>query len=246
MFPALLILAAGMAAKYMANKGAQDRAQSLQQAMESYQRTKAQQNEAAINQMVAKQTPQARSDELQSIQGSREQSMQDTLSAARAASPVTPAAGATASSDYQKASSTAADLVSARAKRAIEQLGVMGAPGEEGIASGIRFGRAAGAVDAGNNAIANVGAGYGRDINNVQPDPFLSTLGDIGITAGGTMMGGAGGAFAGTAADYATRRRRMNSALGSYGYGDNGSGASYADGYSGGNTRYVDNQSAWQ
>jgi hypothetical protein len=68
--------------------------------------------------------------------------MTGTVDQARAASPVTAPAGASA--DYQKASTAAADTVAARTKRAIEQLGTMGAPGEAGIASGLRFGRAAG------------------------------------------------------------------------------------------------------
>jgi hypothetical protein len=89
--------------------------------------------------------------------------------------------------------------VAARTKKAIEQLGLMGAPGEQGIASGIRFGRAAGDVDAGNAAIANVGAGYMRDISNVRPNPWLSMAGDIGMGVGGGMLGGAGGAGATTA-----------------------------------------------
>lgn len=195
MWPALAIIAASMFAKHMANSDAQDRQSQLQRSMEAYQRSKAQQNEAAINGLVSQQTPDARGKELQSINDSRQQSMQGSVDAARLASPITQVAGASASPDYQKASAAAADSVAARTKRAIEQLGTMGAPGEQGIASGIRFGRSAGTVDAGNSAIANVGAGYMRDINNVHPDPFLTMAGDVGMGVGtGMAMGGAEGA----------------------------------------------------
>jgi hypothetical protein len=222
---AIAVLLAGLAAKHFANSEASDRANELQRAMETYQRARAQQNEAAIGKLVDAQTPEKRATDLAQTAASREQTMQSTIDAAHAASPVQAPAGASTGSDYQRASSAAADTVAARTKRAIEQLGIMGAPGEQALTSGIRYGRAAGNVDAGNNAIANVGSGYMRDINNVQPDPFLSLLGDVGIAYGGGTLGTAASAAA-------TRRKRMND--------------SYGDGYSGGNTRYVDNTTDWQ
>lgn len=223
---AILMLLAGMAAKGYANHEADARAKSLQQAMETYQRTRAQQNEAAIGKLVDAQTPEKRAQDLQTTQASREQSMQSTIDAARAVSPVqAPAAGTNVSSDYERASTAAADTVAARTKRAIEQLGIMGAPGEQALTSGMRYGRAAGTVDAGNNAIASVGQGYMRDIDNVTPNPYLSLIGDAAMSYGGGILGSAAG-------NYATRRKRLN--------------ASYGDGYSGGNTRYVDNSTEWQ
>jgi hypothetical protein len=200
----LAVIAASMLAKYMANKQAQDRQGSLQQAMQNYQLSKAKQNEQATNQLLTQQTPQARSDELSNIEKSRETSMQGTVDAARAASPVVPVAGTNTSPDYQQASQAAATRVADKTKRAIQQLGTMGAPGEQGVASGLRFGRAAGNVDANNMAIANVGDGYMRDINNVRPDPTLSLIGDAGMAAGTGMMFapalGAEAAAGGTAA----------------------------------------------
>lgn len=194
MWPALAVIAASMFAKHMANKDAQNRANSLRGAMDTYQRGKAQQNEAAINQLVSQQTPDARAKELQAIQASRTGSMQSTVDSARAASPISAVAGTTGQ-DYAKASIAAADTVANRTKRAISQMATMGAPGEASLSSGIRFGRAAGNVDAGNQAIGNVGAGYMRDINLVRPNPFLSMAGDVGMAVGGGMLG-AGGAFA--------------------------------------------------
>lgn len=193
MWPALAIIAASMFAKHMANQGAADRQNQLQQAMAAYQRSRAQQNEAATQALVNQQTPDARAAELKKIDASRQASMQNAVDLARTASPVTQAAGTNTSGDYQRASATAGDLVANRAKRVIEQMGVMGAPGEQGIASGIRFGRAAGDVDAGNAAIANVGAGYMRDISNVRPNPWLSMAGDIGMGVGTGMAAGSFG-----------------------------------------------------
>lgn len=188
-----------MFAKHMANKEAARRQNSLQQVMQNYQRSKAQENESAINQLVNQQTPAARKTELQNIDTSRQQSMGATVDAARAASPVTQPAGAVGG-DYSNASQAAAMRVADRTKKAIEQLGTMGAPGEQAISSGVRFGRAAGNVDANNAAIGNVGSGYMRDINLVRPNQTLSLLGDIGLAVGGGALGGMGGAAAGAAA----------------------------------------------
>lgn len=200
MWPALLVIAASMFAKHMANQQAQNRSSSLQQAMETYQRTKAQQNEGAINQLVSQQTPDARAKELQDINASRSATMNQTVDQARAASPIQPVAGTNTSPDYQQAAAAAADRVSTRTANAIKNLSTMGAPGEQAISSGVRFGRAAGNVDAGNAAIGNVGAGYMRDINNVRPNPMLSMLGDVGMAVGGGMAGSALGAAGGAAA----------------------------------------------
>lgn len=240
MWPAIAVIIASMIAKHMANKGAQDRQNSLQQAMQAYQSSRAKENESAIGNLVDQSTPQKRAAELQDLNASRMQSMTGTVDAARAASPVTAPAGA--SSDYQKSSAAAADTVAARTKRAIEQMGVMGAPGEAGIAQGLRFGRAAGKVDAGNTAIGNVGNAYMTDIGNVRPNPWLTMAGDAGMAVGGYMLGGpAGAAAAGgasamgadksgnytyedsagnqqsSAIPYQTRRARMNNAFANWG-----------------------------
>lgn len=189
----LAVIAASMLAQHMATSDAQDRQKGLQRSMQAYQRSKAQQTEQAINQLVDKQTPDARAKELQDIDTSRQASMQGTVDQARAASPVTAAAGTNTSADYQKASGAAADTIANRTKRAIQQLGLMGAPGEQGVASSIRFGRAAGSVDAGNQAISNVGRGYMTDIDNVQPDPFLMLASKAGMGVGmGMATGGLG------------------------------------------------------
>jgi hypothetical protein len=197
MWPALAVIVASMFANYMNNRSAQQRASSLQSAMQTYQQTKARENEAAINQLANQQTPQARGSELSNIEASRQQSMQDTVNAARAASPVTAAAGTNTSRDYQQASEAAASRVAERTKRIIEQQAVIGAPGEQGIATGLRFGRVAGNVDANNAAINNIGEAYSRDIAGVRPNPWVALLSRAGMAVGGYMLGGpAGGAVA--------------------------------------------------
>jgi hypothetical protein len=183
----LLIIAGSLGAKYFGNRDAERRSQQLQGAMQQYQTQKARQNEAVINQMVSKQGPQDRAKELADIQASRGASMQSTVDAARSASPVQTVAGTNTSKDYQEAQAAAATRIADKTKRAIQQLAVMGAPGEQGVASGIRFGRAAGNVDSNNAAIGNVGEGYMRDINNVRPNPMLSMLGDAGLAVGSSM-----------------------------------------------------------
>jgi hypothetical protein len=199
------VVAAGMLAKYKADKDAENRQSSLRGGMEQYQRGKAQQNEAAINQLMSKQTAPARAAELASIDASREASMRGAVDQARAASPVTQVAGTNTSPDYQQASQAASTRVADRTAKAIQQLGLMGAPGEQGVASGIRFGRTAGNVDANNIAIGNVGDAYMRDINNVKPNPWLNMAGDAAIAygTGGMFAPAAGAAGATSAADAA-------------------------------------------
>lgn len=191
----------GMLAKYAATSAAQSRQAKLQEAMRSYQMQQAAGNEQAIRGLMDQQTPAARGGELQNIQASRSTSMQGAVDAARSAAPTTTVAGANASPDYQKASAVAADTVANRTKRAIQQLSVMGAPGEQGLQSGLRFGRAAGKVDAGNMAIGNVGNAYVNAIRNTVPNPALSMAGDALMAYGSGGTSAAGGAMMGAGND---------------------------------------------
>lgn len=184
----------GALLKYGANAQATQRQQHLNNAMLAYQRSMAQNNQGAIGDLVAKQTPDARDAELKGIQASRVGSATQAVGNAQAAAPATVVAGASQSPDYQKASAAAADTVANRTKRAIQQLSVMGAPGEASLASSLRFGRAAGNVDAGNQAISNVGNAYLGKIRNTVPNPTVSMGGDALMAygaGGGTFGGGA-------------------------------------------------------
>jgi hypothetical protein len=190
MFPLII----GLLAKYAATADAQKRQAKLQEAMRAYQLQQAAGNESAIRGLMDQQSTAARGAELQNIQGSRATSMQAGVDAVRSAAPTSVVAGAAASPDYQKASAAAADTVANRTKRAIQQMSIMGAPGEQAQQFGLRFGRAAGKVDAGNTAIGNVGNAYMNAIRNTVPDPMLSLAGD------GLMAYGSSGATAGTTA----------------------------------------------
>lgn len=180
----------GALMKYGADAQATQRQQHLNNAMLAYQRSMAQNNTAAIGELTAKQTPAARQTELQGIQAAR---LGSATQAVNTVQPAAPTSVPGASPDYQKAQAAAADTVANRTKRAIEQMSVMGAPGEAGLASGIRFGRAAGKVDAGNQAISNVGNAYLTSIGNTVPNPGLS-MGGSALMA----YGSGGGTFGGT------------------------------------------------
>lgn len=184
----LFIIAAAAALKFLNNSGAQDRQESLQKAMQTYQRSRAQDNELQAQKFAQTNTPDARAKELADIQAARGTSLQDTVNAARATA--VPDIAGKLSPDYQQAKQVSADTVSARIKRAIEQLAVMGAPGEQQVKGGIRYGRAAGNVDANNMAMANVGRGYSTDISNVRPNPFVDMLSQIGMGYGGGQLMG--------------------------------------------------------
>lgn len=165
----------GAAIKIGAEAQADHRRNQLQKAMQAYQQSKALANEAAIQKLVAQNSPTAHAAELANTVASREAGMRTSVDNAAAAAPVSVPAGASA--DYTKASATAADTVSSRTARAISQLGTMGAPGEQSLASGIRFGRAAGNVDANNTALNNVGDAYMDMINHTVANPYANLAG---------------------------------------------------------------------
>lgn len=187
----LLILAGGAFAKMQASEDAADRRESIRRSMEAFQRTKAHEVDAATQDLVEKQTPQARADESGQIVQDRTQSLRDTVGAAQAFN-APPIAGKL-SDDYRNVDEANANRVAERTRRSIQNLAEMGAPEEQGQAFGIRFGRAASRVDAANAASKNVGEGYLSDIDRVRPDPTLSAIGEIGLGVGKAMMGGGGG-----------------------------------------------------
>ncbi len=189
MWPQLLVLAASAFLKYQNDKAADNRRKSFANAMEAFQRGKAKQTEEATEGLLKKQTPEARGTELADLTGARERSLRDTVGAAQAFD--APVAAGKQSGDFARTQEAQAQSVSERTKRAIEQLARMGAPGEQQRAHQLRFGRAAGVVDASNSASENVGRRYMTDISNVRANPFLNLVSQIGM---GWALGGAGGA----------------------------------------------------
>lgn len=182
----LAVLAASAFAKFAANEEAAERREAYRRRMEAYQRTKARDTERATEALVSKQTPEARGAELKDITVDREQSLRDTVGAAQAFD--APAIAGKLGSDYSAAQEATAGRIAERTRRAIEQLATMGAPQEQAEAFGRRFGRAASEVDANNRASRNVGEGYLKDIESVQPDPFLSLAADAGMAVGSSGL----------------------------------------------------------
>lgn len=193
MWEALLVLAASAAAKYQNDRVARKRQDSMRNAMEAYQRTKARDTEGVTDELLKKQAPDARTAELASATADRSQSLKDTVGAAQAFD-AAPIAGKL-SGEYKAAEEANAGRIAERTRRAIQQLATMGAPGEVQRRFATRFGRAAGEVDANNNASDRVGRAAMTDINNVRPNAAVDMLSKIGMGVGGAMAGGyAGGA----------------------------------------------------
>lgn len=198
MWPALLVLAASAFLKYQNDKQATSRQDSLRQAMEAYQRARAKDTEAATEELVQKQTPKERGTELANITADRTQSLKDTVGAAQAFDQ--PMIAGKLSGDYRATEEANAGRIAERTRRAIEQLASIGAPAEQQQRFGLRFGKAAGTVDAANRAAENVGRGYTGAMSRVRPDPTLDLISQIGMGVGGGMLGGAAGT-AGTGTD---------------------------------------------
>jgi hypothetical protein len=184
--PALAIIAASALLKHQADRQALRRQESIRRSMEAYQRARARETEAATEELLKKQTPQARAEELKKLTGERESSLRETVAAT--APPASRIAGAV-SQDYERAQEAQANTVAERTRRAIEQLAAMGAPGEQRLKFGTRFGRAAGQVDAANRASENVGNAFLRDIEGVRPNPWMSLAGEVGMGVGSGLLG---------------------------------------------------------
>jgi hypothetical protein len=200
----LVLLAASAALKYANETQAQKRQAKLLDAMRAYQNIKSAEGLAATEQLLAKQTPEARGTELGQVTAAREQSLRDTVGAAQAFE-AGPAAGRQ-SGDFQAAQEREASSVAERTRRAIEHLAAMGAPGEQKFQHQLRFSKAAGAVDAANSASENVGRAYRTSIAATRPDPFADMLSSVGMAVGSGIMGGtsAGEPTAGAAGTGAT------------------------------------------
>ncbi|HEX5128101.1 MAG TPA: hypothetical protein VFV90_00060 [Usitatibacter sp.] len=222
MWGPLLVLAASAFAKYKNDQAAVDRQRAFANALAAFQKQRAGESMAATEQLVNKQTPQAREAELTDLTAQRQQSLRDTVGAAQAFDQ--PAVAGKTGADFKQAQEQAAKTVSERTKRAIEQLAAISAPGEQQRAFSTRLGRAAGVVDASNFANADVGRAYGVDINNVRPNPFIDLASQVGMAYGGYQLGGglgAGASFANNGQGYTdaadnlysgntTRQARLN------------------------------------
>lgn len=178
----ILIFALSAAAKAANEQQALRRKQKLNEAMAAYQRGQAGRQSQALNTYLAGQTPGARGAELDRIALERAGSAQQTVDAVQASNPT--AISAKPSADFQKSQDAAAQLVSDRTRRAIQALSVMGAPGEQAVSQGIRFGKAAGVTSGTNSAMDSVGRAFGREMENTVPNPWVDKMAQIGMAYG--------------------------------------------------------------
>jgi hypothetical protein len=183
MLPALAVIAASALLKHHAIADAQRRQENIRRSMEQYQRSKAAETTAATEALIDKQTPAARAQEMADVTNERQQSLKDTVGAVQGLSTATPVAGKL-SGDFKSTEEANAGRIAERTRRAIEQMATMGAPSEQQQRFGIRFGRAAGTVDAGNRASANVGDAYLKDVANVQPNRWANDARRPGLWRG--------------------------------------------------------------
>jgi hypothetical protein len=212
MWPALIIMAASALLKAQTEKEAQGRRNGFANAMEAFQRSKTREGQAATEELLAKQTPKARTDEMTQLTADRQQSLRDTVGAAQAFD--APQIAGNLSGDYRAAAERNATTIAERTRRAIEQLSAMGAPGEQEQRFGLRLGKASGVVDASNLASEAVGRGYVTDINNVRADPTKSMIANVGMTVGSGMLGGAGAAAGGLSGESAALASNIGGASG--------------------------------
>lgn len=192
----LPLLLGGLLLSRYADTEAEARRNKLLMAMRAYGRGQAQIGQAATENLLAQQTPQARGAELAAVTADRAKSLGDTVAAAQTSN--APKLEGKLSADYTRSQEVAANTVAERTRRAIEQLSSMGAPGEQGLKSGIRFGRAASVVDSSNSAIGNMNNAFMGDIKNTVPNPALKLAGS-GMMAYGASSMGAGGTAAAAA-----------------------------------------------
>jgi len=226
MWPQLLVLAASAFLKYQNDRAAQKRQKNFANAMEAFQRKRSGESMAATEDMLKKQTPEARGAELADVTAAREQSLRDTVGAAQAFD--APETAGKKGADYRAAQEQEATSIAERTRRAIEQLAAMGAPGEQRQKHQLRFGRAAGVVDASNTASDAVGRRYMTDIQNVRPNPFIDLVSQIGMAYG--TSGVSGGTAVNNGQGYtdaadnmystnATRQQRLNRGFSLWGNG---------------------------
>src|SRR5262245_13150351 len=186
-----VLVAAGTAASYYGESRATDRRARLANAMAEYQSKKAGEGRAAIEGLLAKETPAARAEELDASKRELSQAYasqdRDLTAFERPAD-----FSGRVSKDYKTRRAHGRDETNARLSRAIEQMSAINAPGRRQVEQSRRFGTAATEVDATNRAAANVGGAYQSAIGSTQADPLTSFAGQLlaGLGLAGVGKGG--------------------------------------------------------
>lgn len=220
-----LLVAAGAGVGMNADKRAQQRQKRLIDAMEQFQTKKARGSGESIDKFLDTISPTSRAAESSQARGELQGELESSVGAAQAFENPQPIAGRVGSAYTERVASNEA-AVKAKLERAMKELAIIGAPKEQSLRQGIRFGRAAGDVDAANSSIRNVGGAYEGAISRVRPsygETFLSQLlMGLGTAGTGSVAGAAGGTLLGA---QGTRRRQRGRPAG-YGPNDLGSGLS--------------------
>src|SRR5437879_1943191 len=118
----LVVLAASALLNAKNQSDARERQNQFSNAMQQYQLSKAREQQAATQQYLTKETPQARAGELADVTAQRAATLRDTVAAAQPTN--APRIAGKLSADYQAAQDAAAERVADRNRRAIANLSV--------------------------------------------------------------------------------------------------------------------------
>jgi hypothetical protein len=179
-----------------AERDADKRRRQIADTLEAYTMGRARESRLASEGLVNTMTPELRQQDVAAKEEANRASMQSTVDAARSAYVPQPLAGKV-SDEYRGAGERAAASTAERTRRAIEQLSQAGAPGDTGHDFGIRFGRAAGDVDAARDASQYVGGAYARDVASVMPSWKQKLASQLLFGLGGGLLGRVGDASGG-------------------------------------------------
>lgn len=188
----IALTVASTALQGMQQRSVEKRQRNLADAMGAYRAQKAGEGRAAINQFLDTIQPGAKDSERTAIVKELEGSLSDSVGAVRRFEAPQNIAGKV-SPDYEARRASNDQTLTETLKRAIGQLSVIGAPGQQGMREATRYGRTAGEVDAANTASNNVSAHYMQGIQSQAPNPFLSLASQLaqGASFGRAMLGGA-------------------------------------------------------
>lgn len=176
----------------MAQRSAEKRQKSLSDAMTVYRMQKAGESQEQISKFLETIQPGAKEGERAQVIDELSQGLSDSVGAVRKFEAPQQIAGKV-SDDYLNRRASNDASTGETIKRAIEQLSVIGAPGQTDMREARRYGQAATGVQSANQAANNVSGYYQQAIGNVRPDPFLSLGSQVAAGLGmASAMGGLG------------------------------------------------------
>jgi hypothetical protein len=182
---------------YLLNSAAQGSAQrkqdNLAQQMRQFDLTKTKASTDAINKFLDSAKPEARAQDMAQGKADTTANLNDAIGTSQAYLKPSNFQGKVTSSYADRAGSDAASA-GQRIKAAIDQLSTINAPHRQNFDQSLRYGLAAGDVDAANSGMRDVNQAFQTDMSNVRPDPFLSLASQV---LSGVNMASSLGAFKG-------------------------------------------------